>query len=133
MMSPRNRRVPYLETSPEMFREWAGDGSSNTGCPSPTGSRTPAILQPKTGSSLPTETQSKRQWGEYSDQEYEEGKACYLRITQGRGWAWEELPTNSQIFWMDEAAYKARVSGNSGEINFDQLQFWKDRRDVPMK
>jgi hypothetical protein len=135
MMSPRNRQVPFLETSLEMFQQWRGNGSSSTACPTPTGSPTPAILQPKKDSSLPTEIPSKRRWGDYSKAEYEAGKAEFDKF-KSETWEWKELPEVSQIFWMEEAIKVAREeaeSGNNGEINYDQLQFWQDRREVPQK
>jgi hypothetical protein len=52
------KRIAFLETSPDKSQPSAGDGSSNTDSPTPTGRRIAAILKPKTDSSLPMESLS---------------------------------------------------------------------------
>lgn len=83
-------KVPYLETSQEKFQQKDGSGSYSTGCPTPTGSRLPAILQPKTDSSSPTETPSKSPLEDTLD--------VHQRILQGSG-ACGETDYDLLLFW----------------------------------
>jgi len=55
---PMRTKQCYLVTSPEKFQQQLGSGSSNTASPTPTGSRLPAILQPKNASSSQSGNQS---------------------------------------------------------------------------
>lgn len=97
------KKVPYLETLPEKFPLKRGSGSYNTGCPTPTGSRIAAILQPKKDSSSLTETQSSAPL----EDTLEEMRAKEL----------ENLLEN----------------GNNGVTNSDLLRFWETRIPVPQK
>lgn len=98
-----SKKVPYLETSPEKYRLLDGSGSSNTGCPTPTGNHLSALVLPKADSSLPTETLSKRPLDDTLEQ------------------------------MMEKEPENLRESGGNGEINSDLLRFWETRIPVRMK
>jgi hypothetical protein len=149
-MAQRVKQVPFLETSQEISRQWRGDGCSSTACPTTTGNPLPALLLPAPASLLPTETQSKLPWDAMLEMRAKK------KFEENSDWEWEGLPDVSRRFyrevyakeWAKESVTNcecglvaandcscnvSQPSGECGEIDFDQLMFWKDRRDVPMK
>lgn len=83
-------KVPFLETSHETFQHPDGSGSYNTGCPTPTGNRLPALVRPKSDSLSPTESQSNSQ--------LEDTLEVHQRILQGSG-ACGETECDLLTYW----------------------------------
>jgi hypothetical protein len=106
-----SKKVPYLETSPEKFQQRDGSGSSSMGCPSPTGSRTAAILQPQRDSSSPTDSPLSTPW------DVTWGDAVQADLDQQREEAMENFLGN----------------GEHGASDCELLQFWNQRIPVRMK
>lgn len=121
---PVNRKVAFLETSPEKFQQWRGDGCSSTACPTPTGNRTAAILQPPKDSSSLTETQSKSPSVDTLEEVHQRMLEKEVTINCACGLVAVE------DCHCDHSGY---LNGECGETVYEQLVFWNPRRDVPMK
>jgi hypothetical protein len=118
------KKLSFLETSPEKFRQKVGSGSYSTGCPTPTGSPTPAILQPKTDSSSPSEAPSSSQSDVISD---------LMRMRAEEENVDGLCDCKAKLAMYCQCPWAAIENGSSGVTDIDMLRFWDSRIPVRMK
>lgn len=127
-----SKKVPYLETSPAMFPQTVGNGSSSTGCPTPTGKPIAAILQPPKDSSLPTGNPSNTQWDDSLEELAAEEYNNFTKAAKLTRRSWAELSVHEKEFHM-KIIRSRQGSGGLGVNDLELLQFWEERIPVRQK
>jgi hypothetical protein len=127
-----SKKVPYLETSPVTYQQTGGNGSSNTGCPTPTGNRIAAILQPQKDSSSLTEVPLNTPWDDGLEQMAAIEYNNFTKAANLTRESWAELTVDLKLWHMQQIE-KRLVSGGHGEKDLELLQFWNQRIPVLQK